>query len=171
MRGDSWIQSKLDRCFGNKEWFKLFPVSNQTFLEKRGSDHRPVLVKLTTAKESYRGNFRFDKRFFNKPNVKRAISQAWNSHRLCRDGFVSDKLRTCRKALSRWKRENNINSLTRITQDQMLLEQEQSSDFPCTRRLRFLKRNLCKAYREEEDFWKQKSQQKWLKVGDKNQPH
>uniref|UniRef100_A0A1J3DG82 Endonuclease/exonuclease/phosphatase domain-containing protein n=1 Tax=Noccaea caerulescens TaxID=107243 RepID=A0A1J3DG82_NOCCA len=27
-RGDFWIQCKLDRVFGNKEWTKQFPVAN-----------------------------------------------------------------------------------------------------------------------------------------------
>lgn len=36
MRHKPWIQSKLDRFFGNKEWFNMFFDTNQCFLEKMG---------------------------------------------------------------------------------------------------------------------------------------
>ncbi|KAL0771896.1 hypothetical protein Bca101_037047 [Brassica carinata] len=37
-----WIQCQLDRAFGNAEWFRLFPRSHLQYLERLGSDHRPI---------------------------------------------------------------------------------------------------------------------------------
>lgn len=35
MRQCGWIHCRLDRGFGNKEWYSLFPSSNKTFLDMR----------------------------------------------------------------------------------------------------------------------------------------
>ncbi|CAE5962924.1 unnamed protein product [Arabidopsis arenosa] len=53
-RNDQWIQCKLDRTFGNSRWFAMFPNAHQWFLDKLGSDHRPVLVKFVNDQETFR---------------------------------------------------------------------------------------------------------------------
>ncbi|KAF8080639.1 hypothetical protein N665_0931s0005 [Sinapis alba] len=109
-RNNVWIQSKLDRSFGNKERFRAFPASNQRFLEKRGSDHRPVLINLVSSQEAYRGSFRFDKRLLHQPQVREAVVKAWNCPDQSFGWTVSDRIRSCRKSLSKWKKEHNFNS-------------------------------------------------------------
>ena len=167
-RGKLWIQRQLAREFGNKEWFNIFLVSNQAFLAKRGSDHMPVLIKLTTSQHSYRESFRFDKHMLHKPLVQEAIHQAWNLNVGKHNDSVATHLRHCRKVLSRWKRENQTNSKERITKLQDELETEQYAmdpSFLCIGNIRIY---LMKANRDEENFWKQKRKYKWIINGDGN---
>jgi len=167
-RNDLWIQCKLDRCFENSAWHKCFPASNQAFLEKKGSDHRPVLVKLVSSQDSYRGSFRFDKRMLHKPLVKEAVSQAWNASSSCFGQRVSERLRRCRKSLSNWKKENGTNAKVKIDLIKREIEVVHATVFPSFQRMRVLKRDLVVAHREEESFWKEKTRDKWLNSDDKN---
>ncbi|KAF8048797.1 hypothetical protein N665_2401s0001 [Sinapis alba] len=167
-RGNLSIQSKLDICFGNQRWFTLFPVSNQVFMEKRGSDHRPVLVRLINVSESYRGSFRFDERLLHKQGIQEEIKKAWLTNHPLFETRVSDRLKNCRKAISRWKKKENLNARDSIKQIQCALEMEQSARFPSTTRIRFLKSELVQAYKDEELFWKQRCKEKWAVKGDLN---
>lgn len=76
MRWKKYIQCCLDRCFGNKAWMARFPNSNQTFLEKRGSDHRLVWVNLRASPKIQRGHFRFDRRLLHHPDAIKAVEKA-----------------------------------------------------------------------------------------------
>lgn len=97
-RWKKWIQCRLDRCFGNKEWRRLFPSANQTFLEKRGSDHRPVWVNLRANSEAARGQYRFDRRILHHPDAVKEVEKAWkNSSRVASVAF---KIRKCRAVMS-----------------------------------------------------------------------
>lgn len=146
----------------------MFPASNQRFLAKRGSDHRPVLIKFTASQDSYRGSFRFDKRFLHQPLVQETVHHAWNLLKPHQDHSVSSRISNCRRALSQWKKTTQANSQVRITQLQNDLELEQSSMDPSTSRVALLSRELVKAYRDEQNYWKMKSKDNWILHGDGN---
>lgn len=167
-RGKLWIQCKLDRCFGNKGWLQLFPGANQVFLDKRGSDHRPVLVNLVNTCNDRRGRFRFDKSLLNLPNVKTTVINAWKGKRGKVPCNVAERVRRCIRALCNWKRNFNLNARDKILRLQEELEVEESRNFSRRHIVLCLKQELMKAYREEESFWNQRSKEKWVKCGDKN---
>ncbi|KAF8088698.1 hypothetical protein N665_0532s0058 [Sinapis alba] len=167
-RANKWIQCKLDRCFVNKEWSKDFPEANQSFLEKRGSDHRPVLVCLKKKKKGFKTPFKFDKRWLSLPNVRNTVRVAWNRELGSRSTSVSQRIKNCRHDLSGWRRNFQTNSKEKILKFQDELEREESGRYPNLDRGRSLKIELMKANREEEEYWSQKSYNNWLKRGDKN---
>lgn len=58
-----WVQCRLDRGFGNAEWFRLFPRSHTLYLERLGSDHRPILTSTIGTGTKHMGRFMYDKRW------------------------------------------------------------------------------------------------------------
>lgn len=165
---EKWIQCCLDRSFGNEAWFKMFPASNQSFLEKRGSDHRPVWLNLSASHDIFKGQFRFDKKFLMQPDVGKEIAVAWTENSNGIGLNVSQKIRKCRNLLSRWKKKKIFNAKDKIHLLQQRLEWFQSRSYPCWYMINMVKKELIQAYKEEELFWKQKSREKWFNYGDRN---
>lgn len=167
LRNKSWVHTRLDRCFANKAWFQKFPNSSQTFMDKRGSDHRPVLIHLIEAQEKYRGWFRFDRRFLDVDGVQANVLNAWEFAKHRENASVTDCLKACRRSLSLLK-QSNMNSKDKIHHREMALENEQSALHQSSQRISLIKQKLMRAHREEEMYWWQKSRDKWLNRGDKN---
>lgn len=100
--------------------------------------------------------------------MNETIRKAWLTNHPIFGSSVSDRLSRCRKALSRWKKEQSLNSRDKIHQIQVNLEQEQSAANPRTIRVNYLKKELLKEYKEEEKYWAQRSKDKWTVCGDRN---
>lgn len=127
------------------------------------------MVKLISSSEPYRGSFRFDARFLHKHGVQEEIKKAWlTNHPLFVTNVSDRRLKRCRKTLSNWKKKENLNACDKIKQLQCALETEQSVLNPSTVRINLLKKDLVKAYKEEELFWKQRCKEKWGVKGDLN---
>lgn len=162
------IQCKLDRCFGNRQWRRFFPDASQVFMEMLGSDHRHVMVNFFNAKDRKRALFRFDKRLVGRNRVFETIRDTWSRARQQSNVYVFDKLGEVQRSLGKWKRENEVNSNEKLMKLRHELDLESGSLAPCWDRVRALKIEIGKAFHEEEEFWRQKSRDKWLVVGDNN---
>lgn len=126
------------------------------------------MLRLVSSPEHYKGSFKFDSRFLNKPMVKEEIKKAWLTNHAFFGVTVDDKLKRCRKDLSSWKKRQSLNSRDKIVQIQQQLEKEQSALSFRTIRIDYLKGELITTYREEEKYWSQRCKEKWSSKGDRN---
>lgn len=110
------------------------------------------MLRLVSSPEHYKGSFKFDSRFLNKPMVKEEIKKAWLTNHAFFGVTVDDKLKRCRKDLSSWKKRQSLNSRDKIVQIQQQLEKEQSALSFRTIRIDYLKGELITTYREEEKY-------------------
>lgn len=99
-----WVQCRLNRAFGNAEWFRLFPRSHLQYLERLGSDHRPIFISMAAHNQNRRGRFIFDKRWLSQPTVCEIIKKHWRPVGNSDGRDVSSAISSCRKEMAKWKR-------------------------------------------------------------------
>lgn len=89
----------------------------------------------------------------------------WHQDRLA---SIVSKLGTIRRKFIKWTRDQNLNSNEKIRKTQQALEAALSSLTPDTALIGTLTAELEAAYKEEESYWRQRSQILWLQCGDRN---
>lgn len=165
VRNTQVVQCRLNRIFCNSSWSDLFPACRSQYLKFEGSDHRPLLSFLDTTKRKGQKIFKFDRRLRDNQEIKQLVKEIWErNHHL----HIEDKLSLCRQAICNWSklfyensrktletlRDKLENAMTTPTHDEDLIYQ--------------INRDLLQTYKNEEEFWKQRSSQLWLILGDSN---
>lgn len=164
VRGDQVVKCRLDRSIANSAWFELFQAGSVEYLRYRGSDHKPLITCHDVNKRKRRGLLRFDRRLHDNPEVKDLIKETWKSS-TCN---VQSKITEVRQALVQWNKEQQRNS-RQLTEDKTReLDIVISSTTNDVERIRKINEDLKTAYLAEEAYWKQRSRNLWLCLGDKN---
>ena len=163
-----WGQCRLDRSFGNSEWFSLFPRSSMEYFELWASDHRPIRICFPLERDDRkRSHFFFDKRYLNKEGIEELIKDSWGP-----EGFdqsnTMERIGRCRKSIMKWKRYSDTNSRNKISRLKETLEKEVAKRYPSYSQMKRLKLDLFEALREEEVYWRQKCREEWLRPRDRN---
>ncbi|KAG7599040.1 Reverse transcriptase domain [Arabidopsis suecica] len=161
------IKSRLDRALGNEDWHTIFSHTNVEYLKLWGSDHRPLLASIQNSPPRAFKQFFFDKRWLGKPGFKESVVEGWNFPSL-EGGLFTQRIKNCRRSISKWKKSNSTNSEKLIKELQDKIDSAQEDESISAEELLGLKWRLCDAYREEEIFWKMKSRETWYQAGDKN---
>ncbi|XP_010451521.1 PREDICTED: uncharacterized protein LOC104733654 [Camelina sativa] len=149
----------------NSEWILTYPSGRSEYLRFEGSDHRPLVTSFDPRKKRTYGLFRFDRRLKENPEVKKLVFEAWHAHP---NLSVDLRLRSCRDHIARWSKNQQLNSQKVITTLRDQLEEAMNDDTSPQETIDSLNKALLTAYQQEEAFWKQRSRNLWLALGDKN---
>ena len=149
----------------NSEWTEQFPACRSQYLKFEGSDHRPLLSFLDTTRRKCRRIFRYDRRLRENAEVKQIVKDICDTHQHLK---VERRLTLCRKAICKWSKEHHENSRKKIEELKTRLDLAMSDQNPIEGVIQELNSQLLLAYKIEEEFWKQRSRQLWLALGDAN---
>ncbi|KAF8049515.1 hypothetical protein N665_2190s0002 [Sinapis alba] len=160
------IECCLDRVMVNQAWVNHFPVSCNEYLEIAESDHRPMVISIDYRQRRRKGFFCYDKRLAEDQNFVKSVIDTWEQTEFIR-GW-NQKLSHCKGGIIRWKRSHQTNSAVRISEIRGLIDQALRDITVSSEHIQELRGNLNQAYREEEEYWKLKSRNIWLCLGDRN---
>ncbi|XP_010430894.1 PREDICTED: uncharacterized protein LOC104715153 [Camelina sativa] len=162
------IRCRLDRALENEDWHALFPDTVTEYLPMVASDHKPMLAYIGAKHPKGKRRFVFDRRWIGKEGLMSTISSGWGADGQNGQGLFVDKVVNCRQSISRWQktqvpvRRDAIDLITRQ------LTEAQADDATSPETITDLTNQLREAYRDEEIYWYQKSQNRWMRVGNRN---
>ena len=168
--GEDNLQERLDRFMANERWKETFGSSFVSHLEKRKSDHLPIMLSIRRnmregAKVKRRKLFRFEELWTREEECGDVIDGAW-----IKGAEVRGNLARAAKDLEGWSQNRFGESAKelRSCKQQMgaLMEAEQTPE--TIQKMKALDSRMDELETREEIFWKQRSRQEWLKHGDKN---
>ncbi|XP_048593215.1 uncharacterized protein LOC106393995 [Brassica napus] len=166
--GGSTVRCRLDRAVGNADWHEKFPHSNVKYMRLWGSDHRPILADILIKPTRRSKKFKFDKKWLDNEELRQVILEGWKSPDLPPDASIMEHISSCRRALSEWRRLNNVNSAKLVEELKEKVEGLYADDNATTEEIAAALKELSHALKAEEMFWKQKSRVFWLREGDRN---
>ncbi|CAN1257445.1 Transposon TX1 uncharacterized 149 kDa protein [Linum perenne] len=167
--------SKLDHAFVSLSWEEHFPGCDLKALARSCSDHRPLEIDCLDIPRIIRP-WRFENMWMEHPNFRPFLATFWNDYPDSGGSLTlfAKKLKALKLSLKSWNIEtfkildyeieeglNLIKDLDSAEEDGRFSEQERLRRIDVKCRLDWL-------WKLKEISWKQKSREKWLRLGDKN---
>ena len=156
---------RLNRFLCNSNWSDLFPSCRSQYMKFEGSGHRPLLSFLDTSRRKGQKIFRLDRRLRDNKEVKQLIK---DSQERFPHLHVEEKLSLCRQAICKQSKNFYDNSRKILDTLRERLEIAMTDPIHNEDLIFQINKDIIQTYRKEEEFWKQRSRQLWLILGDSN---
>ena len=136
------------------------------------SDHRPVVAYLEDKVHWRKGQFRFGKRWIGQAGLMESITSGWihyNEGRVeGRKHNIMEKISNYRHEIAKWRKDNPPYGKEKINELQQALEEVQTDNTRSQEDILEVSRKLQDAYKDEEEYWHQKSRNMWYSSQDFN---
>ncbi|KAL2253120.1 UNVERIFIED_CONTAM: hypothetical protein Sindi_0106700 [Sesamum indicum] len=168
------VWRRLDRVLYSQEWADLFNSTRVSHLPRRLSDHHPLLITATRTEDKVPSSFRFQHMWIMHHNFHDMVKQSWGAPI---QGYgmyrLQQKLYRLKDHLKQWNKDTfgNIFSLVDQAKAAANEAEKQFDRLPSEANLTNLNRQnaaLVHALKLESEFWRQKSNCKWLDAGERN---
>lgn len=102
--------ARLDRCFVNTSWHKIYPLTICSFLSRVTSDHTPLKIDMLPHPKRNKGvrkPFRFNNIWYSYPDFENIVKESWMRNVLSTGlaSIIVLKLRRLSADIRKWKRE------------------------------------------------------------------
>ncbi|KAL0453012.1 UNVERIFIED_CONTAM: hypothetical protein Slati_1279300 [Sesamum latifolium] len=168
------IWKRLDGVLYSEELVEILNNTRVTHLPRRLSDHHPLFIHAVKMENKKPSSFRFQNMWLKYDNFLNTVKRSW-----CRsiEGYgmykLQQKLYRNNELLKQWNRDTFGNVFTIVQQaKQNATEAEKKFDMdPSAENLIALNQSnaeLVHALSLESEYWRQKSNCKWLEDGERN---
>eukprot|EP00253_Pinus_taeda_P012315 PITA_12315 len=172
--GPNHIAARLDRFLVHSSFLTSGLMASSKILPNLTSDHKPILLELSLDCNLGPIPFRFSPLWIQQEGFQEVVSDSWNRPVHGSPFFVwEEKIRSLKRNLKVWaKRLQTPTSKRKENTDRLAAHQIEMEQIPVSQGMLLkeieLQKEVHRASREEEEYWRQKSRMLWLKSGDKN---
>ncbi|XP_074305795.1 uncharacterized protein LOC141641016 [Silene latifolia] len=168
-KGDMRVYERIDKAYGSKDWFSLFPNTGIKHYPIQISDHAPIEVDLNLVGTSGSKPFKLDAWVLDHEAFMERIQYAWNMEDTGSPAYrVTRKLSRVRTCVKRWTLDKRAEWGGKWNDFDQRLEHGMTLAITGGGEEEYSKVNeeVTEFARAASTFWKQCAKIKWMVEGD-----